>query len=306
MQANFFEMIEFKSVGVGDRKIFEQFYPYRYHRNAESSFGNLCAYSFLYSGEYAIVDNCLVTRVHYPTPKEVSYHYPFGFGDCERVLDLLIEDARENNLPMSMVCRKEDLAQRHRELFEFEAKRDFFDYLYLREDLQYLKGRKYQAKRNHINKFSSLYNWTFSPLRTEDMEECMCLEELWLQDAVLKNPNAETDYQNEKRIIRFLIENMEDLGVVAAAVRVEGKIVAFSLGSSINNDTFDVHIEKADRNFEGAFAIINQQMAEHLPQNFKYINREEDLGLEGLRKAKLSYHPYMLIEKDIATLCPNR
>ena len=147
---------------------------------------------------------------------------------------------------------------------------------------------------------------TFSPLRSEDMGECMCLEELWLQDAVLKNPNAETDYQNEKRIIRFLIENMEDLGVVAAAVRVEGKIVAFSLGSSINNDTFDVHIEKADRNFEGAFAIINQQMAEHLPQNFKYINREEDLGLEGLRKAKLSYHPYMLIEKDIATLCPNR
>ena len=88
----------------------------------------------------------------------------------------------------------------------------------------------------------------------------------------------------------------------AGAIKVEEKIIAFTIGSKINNETFDIHIEKADRDFEGAFALINQEFAKRLDPCFKYINREEDLGIEGLRKAKLSYYPIKLIEKYIATL----
>ena len=95
---------------------------------------------------------------------------------------------------------------------------------------------------------------------------------------------------------------MGGLGIFAGMIRVGGNIAAFSIGSRINRETFDTHIEKADRNLEGSFAMINQQMAEHLPANFIYINREEDLGLEGLRKAKESYHPLGLIEKYIVTI----
>ena len=131
----------------------------------------------------------------------------------------------------------------------------------------------------------------------------MKLEREWIANSVLKNPDLEQDYRNEEKIVEYLFEHFDELGIFAGAIKVDGNIVAFSLGSSINRDTFDVHIEKANRDFEGAFAIINQQMAEHLPQNFVYINREEDLGIEGLRKAKQSYYPFQLIEKYIATLC---
>lgn len=296
-------MIEFKSVNPTDRAVFESFYDCKEIRNAESSFANLCAYSFIYHGEYAIVKNCLVTRIHFDYGKRISYHYPIGRGCQEEVLEALIEDAKLKNYEMSLLCHPSDIAEDLKPRFEFAPQRDFFDYLYLRSDLENLKGRKYQPKRNHINKFKALYDWEFKILGSQDKVECMKLEREWIANSVLKNPNLEQDYRNEEKIVEYLFEHFDELGIFAGAIKVDGNIVAFSLGSSINRDTFDVHIEKANRDFEGAFAIINQQMAEHLPQNFVYINREEDLGIEGLRKAKQSYYPFQLIEKYIATLC---
>ncbi len=296
-------MIEFKAVKPSDRQVFESFYDRKEIQNAESSFANLCAYSFLYHGEYAIINDCLVTRIHYDYGKSVGYHYPIGKGNRKEILELLIEDARENNYEMSVLCERTHFPDACSICFEFYPKRDFYDYLYLRSDLQFLKGKKYQPKRNHINKFNSLYNWTFKILSKEDMFECMELENEWIRNSVTKNPDLENDYENERKVVEFLFNHFDELGIFGIAIKVADKIIAFSLGSKINNNTFDVHIEKANRDFEGSFAIINQQMAEHMPENFEYINREEDLGMEGLRKAKLSYYPVKLIEKHLAVLC---
>lgn len=295
-------MIEFKSISPDAKPLFESFYKAKRVQNAESSLANLCAYSFLYHGEYAVVENCLVTRIHYEYGKEICYHFPIGLDNHQKVLEQLIEDAAKQNYQMCLICENATMPIGIREHFDFEAKRDFFDYLYLREDLQSLKGKKYQPKRNHINKFKALYDWSFEKVSDKTKSECLAFEDEWMRDAVSKNPEFEKDYLNERKVIAYLLENYESLGIFGGIIRVGGKIVAFSLGSSINNDTFDTHIEKASREFEGAFSIINQQMAEHLPANFVYINREEDLGLEGLRKAKQSYHPVRLVEKYIATL----
>lgn len=296
-------MIEFNPVKPNNRALFERFYSCKEIRNAESSFVNLCAYSFLYHGEYAIIKDCLVTRIHFEYGKKISYHYPIGLNKQDEVLELLIEDANQNNYEMSVICEPSDIPERLHPQFTFEPQRDFFDYLYLRSDLQTLQGKKYQPKRNHINRFKALYDWEFKQLGRQDKSECMKLEREWVENNVLKNPDFAQDYRNEERIVEYLFDNFDELALYGGAIKVDGNIVAFSLGSSINHDTFDTHIEKANRDFDGSFAMINQQMAEHLPENYVYINREEDLGIEGLRKAKLSYKPMQLIEKYMAVLC---
>ena len=139
-------------------------------------------------------------------------------------------------------------------------------------------------------------------INSKNFLSCLWLLDKWQEQAITKSPQLKSDYEKEKTVIEFLFSHFEDLDLKAGAIKVEEKIVAFTIGSKINNETFDIHIEKADRNFEGAFAVINKEFVSRLDNNFKYINREEDLGIEGLRKAKLSYNPIKLIEKYIATL----
>lgn len=295
-------MIEFKAIKPTDRKIFEQFYTFKTIQNAESSFANLCAYAFIYNGEWAIIDDCLVTRIHFEKNKNICYHYPIGNGCKENIIEKLINLSKENNQKMCVICERKEKKPCFEELFEIKEERDFFDYLYLREDLATLKGKKLQPKRNHINKFISKYNWKFEEITSSNSEECISLLKLWQERAIEKNPELKTDYEKEKRVIEYFFSNFEDLDLYAGAIRVEEKIVAFSIGSKINDNTFDIHIEKADKDYEGAFAIINREMAIHIDKNYIYINREEDLGIEGLRKAKLSYNPIKLIEKYFAIL----
>lgn len=295
-------MIEFKPINPKDRELFEQFYPYKNIQNAESSFANLCGYSFLYHGEYAIIDNCLVTRIHFEKDKNICYHYPIGEGEKDHIIEKLILLSKENNQQMSIICETKQRKSCFAHQFEIKEERNFYDYLYLREDLQELKGKKFQPKRNHINKFTNKYKWSFEILNSENCFQCLELLNLWQEQAIEKTPELKSDYEKEKKVINYFFSNFEQLNLFAGAIKVEEKIVAFSIGSKINNNTFDVHIEKADRNYEGAFALINREMALHIDKNYIYINREEDLGIEGLRKAKLSYNPIKLIEKYFAIL----
>ncbi len=288
-------MIEFKPITSKDRKIFEKYYKYKTIQNAESSFANLCAYAFIFNGEYAEIDNNLVTRIHFIKDKEICYHQPLGEGNKEEIIQKLIEDSKEKKQKITIICNR-------KEKCEIYEERDFFDYLYLREDLQHLKGRKYQPKRNHINKFTSKYQWEFIQLNSQNCFDCLPLLDKWQEKAIEKSPELLSDYEKERKVIEYLFNNFDDLDLFAGAITTENQIVAFSIGSKINDNTFDVHIEKADRDYEGAFALINREMATHIPQNYQYINREEDLGIEGLRKAKLSYYPIKLIEKCFAVL----
>ncbi len=288
-------MIKFNPITAKDREIFEKYYPYKTIQNAESSFANLCAYSFIYNGEYAIIDNCLITRIHFVKDKEICYHQPLGECDKDQIIKKLITDAKEKNQKISIICE-------NKKNCEVREERDFADYLYLREDLQHLKGRKYQAKRNHINKFTSKYQWNYKELNSQNCFDCLPLLDKWKEQASEKTPQHNNDYEKEKKVIEYLFQHFEDLDLYAGAIEVEKQIVAFSIGSKINSNTFDVHIEKADRDFEGAFALINREIATHISDNYKYINREEDLGIEGLRKAKLSYYPIKIIEKCFVQL----
>ena len=163
-----------------------------------------------------------------------------------------------------------------------------------------MKGKKFQAKRNHINRFRNTYpDYEYTPITPDRIQECLDLEAEWCK---VNNCDQQEGTGNERRALIYALHNFEALGLTGGILHVNGKFVAFTFGMPINHETFGVHVEKADTSIDGAYAMINYEFANRIPEQYIYINREEDLGIEGLRKAKLSYQPVTILEKYMACL----
>ena len=182
-----------------------------------------------------------------------------------------------------------------------EPVRDQYDYIYRRTDLATLHGKHLDAKRNHIHRFRAEHpDFEYRPLTTESFDECRRLTEIWQEEK-----GGSDTINAEKQVMETIFSNWDALGMIGGSIFVDGRMVAFTYGSAVTTDTFDVCVEKADRHVEGAFAIINQQFAEHLPEQYIYLNREEDMGIPGLRQAKLSYHPEILLSYNVVHITKN-
>ncbi len=182
--------------------------------------------------------------------------------------------------------------------FRLLEDRDNFDYVYKMEDLLTLKGKRLHGKRNHINQFLSRYTYKYITLTQNMLPDCMAIYEEWLQG---KDP-AEYGVLGEQEAIRIGLAHMDELGLVGGGILVDGKLKAFSLGERIDEEMAVIHIEKADISLPGLYPLINREFISHAWKDVKYVNREEDMGLEGLRKAKMSYSPAYLLEKFQAEL----
>jgi hypothetical protein len=294
--------MDFKPITIADRDIITKYTYESDYRNCDFAFSNMCSWRFLYGSEYAVEDGFLFIRfsVANRTHSHRAYMFPVGKGDISPAIGKLEKDAASLGVTLLMLGitaeSKKMLENMFPDEFTYFADRNYFDYIYLREDLQSLKGKKFQAKRNYINRFNRLYQYSYIPITREIAPRCMELEQIWL------NVNLSDEYRealaNERRSMCFALKNFTELGLYGGAIVVDDRIVAFSYGSKINSDTFGVHAEKADISYEGVFSVINQELAAHLPEEYAYINREEDLGIAGLRKAKLSYNPVILLEKN--------
>ena len=236
--------------------------------------------------------------------QELTYMMPVGAGCLEEVLLDLQSDALHKGATFRLagICKDilDIIEDKFPGKFEFTTDRDYADYIYLRTDLASLKGKKYQPKRNHINRFKNRYpDYVYKLLTKELIPECIRLESQWCK----ANDCAENEaLQAERCSMQTVLENMDALDIQGGVLFAEGRIVAFTYGSPINPTTFDTCVEKADADVEGAYSMINYEFANSLPDTYLYINREEDLGLEGLRKAKLSYNPDTILEKYNAVL----
>jgi hypothetical protein len=179
--------------------------------------------------------------------------------------------------------------------FIYETERNWYEYIYSSGDLISLVGKKYQAKRNHINKFKRTYQWEYIPISREIIPECVELYERWCAEN--GGCTSAQSLAEERIATQKAFNYYEKLGLIGGALRINGEILAYSYGQPLGKDIFGVHAEKCLYEIDGGFTMINQQFAEHNCAAYAYINREEDLGLEPLRKAKMSYHPAILLEK---------
>jgi len=178
--------------------------------------------------------------------------------------------------------------------FLVEPLRDQFDYVYRSEDLIKLAGRKYHAKRNHINKFRRLYPFTYVPFRNEHLKPCLELAESWCE---WRRCEEDLNLLGEWDAVREALNHFEALEILGGVILVEDQVKAFAFGELLNDQMATVHIEKADPEIQGLYAVINQQFCENCWQDIPFVNREQDLGEPGLRKAKLSYYPDHFEEK---------
>lgn len=291
--------IPFRSITLADKALVSSFTLRSEYRNCDFSFSNMCSWRFLYDTEWAVVAGFLMIRFHIDGWQRPVYMMPVGEGELATALSLLEQDSLSAGHPLLLLGITPDarikLEQALPGQFHYLKERDFYDYIYLREDLATLRGKRYQAKRNHINGFKKLYSYQYLPITAELVPECLQLEAIWYQENRTEEESEELN--QERQSIAFALSHFEELGLTGGAICHQNRIIAFSFGSPINHDTFGVHIEKADVSYNGIYALINQEFALHLPEQYTYINREEDLGLPGLRQAKLSYHPIELLEK---------
>jgi hypothetical protein len=183
--------------------------------------------------------------------------------------------------------------------FVAELDRAQSDYIYLTEDLIKLEGRKYHRKRNHIKQFKEKVSYRYIPLTSEWISECLRLETEWCD---LRHCEAVPGLFNESMAIKEAFTHFEELGLKGGTILINGKVEAFTLGEPLNRDTAVIHIEKANSAYEGLYSLINQAFLENQWSGYTYVNREQDLGEEGLRKAKESYFPHHMINKYTITL----
>lgn len=295
-------MIDFKKIELKDKELITSYLFMRKERDCNLSFVNLCSWQFMTQSSFAIVHDCLVVRFNLPEER-VVYLMPVGPGDKHVVLTELKKQAELEGHKMRLHGVFPDLRDWLENVypgrFQYHTDRDYFDYIYLRQDLVDLKGKDFQPKRNHVNKFKKSYNYTYEPLSRDLIPYCLQLEEEWCKR---HGCDESESLENERKALTMALNHFEELELLGGAICVEGQIVAFTYGGPITGDTFGVNIEKADTLVDGAYNIINQEFARRIPEQYIYVNREEDLGMPGLRKAKLSYRPVILLEKGYAEL----
>lgn len=293
--------IDFKPITIDDKEVITSFTLPSPLRNCDLAFSNMCSWRFLYQSEYAVYKNFLLIRfyIEEKNKKRIAYMRPIGSGDFRDALLQLEEDSWQHGHPLLMLgvtpISKDLLEEAFPGEFSYIPERDYFDYIYLREDLATLKGKKFQAKRNHVNKFKKQYAYEYEPLTAELVPECLEFEAKWYK--ANRTDDDQEELTDERKSMIFALNHFKELNLLGGAIRIDHKLVAFTFGSPINKDTFGVHVEKADTGYDGAYSIINQEFASRIPEQYVYVNREEDLGIPGLRKAKLSYNPTILLPK---------
>ena len=287
-------MVEFKTPVLTDYKKFAQFFFDEGEFSCEMNFISIYIWKTIYENKFYMDDKTLFFK---SSSEDGGYVFSLPYGDLDYGMNLIFEYCKSKgitpNIWTSQGKRLETFLKKYN-CYEVIPERDNFDYIYKREALATLQGKKYHSKRNHISAFSKKYNWTYETLNSNNKQEFLDFSEKWYFDKA--DPFDEGLAAEQKALKEILASNV-GIDYKGALIRVDDNVVAVTLGSPINSKVFNIHFEKADANFLTAYALINREFAARELGEYEYINREDDLGIEGLRKAKLSYKPEILLEK---------
>lgn len=290
--------MKFHSPTLADRQWVTETFTAKKAEHCEYCFGNVFMWSDIYENQI-LCDNDIFVSVDFTD--DPAFCYPVGNGDKKAVIGRIIEYTKKLSKPLLFYGLSQDdkneLESFFPDEFDFGEDRDFFDYLYRTEELATLAGRKYHSKRNHISYFENTFDWKYEPISENNIEQCKLLNDHWEKLNREKNPD---EISEEHIAIKKALENYFDLGFEGGVLTIQGEIVAFTFGEKLSDNTFCTHVEKAYTDIRGAYQMINRELARQLLGKYEYINREDDTGSEGLRTAKLSYHPCRLVEKFTA------
>ncbi len=295
--------MDFRPIELSDKELIERYTFGSGVCNCDLSFANIYLWRATYHSAWALIEGFLVIRFRIGGGEELGYMQPIAQGgaqDFSSIIPHLAQDAHSHGQRLRIIgitqSGMEALNRSHPHSFALYSDRNSEDYIYLREELELLSGRRFQPKRNHINQFQKLYQHSYHPLTQEYISGCRELCHQWQQ----QHTDSDATVSAEAMAIDAAFENFEALGLQGGVITIEDKVVAFTYGSAINDDTFCTHIEKCDTSYTGIYSAINKLFTQSLPPNFTHINREEDMGIEGLRHSKLSYHPVRLESKHTA------
>ena len=304
--------INFAPIKTEDKSLYEDLYSKEERIIGESERG--CEFSFtnLYlwgRQNLAFVDNHALLFSQFD--RRSVYPYPVGAGDKKAVLDAIIEDAKERGIPCRITgltpAARRTIEELYPEKFRFHSDEGSFDYVYDINDLAELAGKKYHGKRNHLNRFKEAFpNYTVSPLDESNLTRVKEMLHAWYESRLSENPDA--DFHMESCALEKALRHYKELEMEGLVLLDKDRVLAFTLASRLSEDTFDVNFEKALSDVQGAYPAINYEFARYIRNKYpsvKYLDREEDMGLEGLRRAKRSYHPHHMIKKYWACLLEN-
>lgn len=292
-------MLNFHTPTIEDRAWIEPVLSTAGGRGSEDAFGTLFIWSGADHTEVCRHGNLVFTRYGRAAH---TYGFPAGAKSPQELKEaLLLLQAHTQETGEALRLWGMDKGEREQieavlpGFFRYSSTLDDSDYLYAPEDLISLSGRKYHSKRNHIARFRRTYSYTYEPVSAENLEDCRQVARAWCLAH-----GCGGGLKDENCAIGKALDHFEALAFVGGLIRIDGKAVAFTAGEAINDQVFDVHFEKALDGYDGLYPAINQAFAEHALSGYRWINREEDMGLEGLRRAKASYYPAEVLEKFTA------
>lgn len=293
-------MLKFRPMKVQDFEKVSNILNKSNVENCEYCFPTMLVWGHRHPCEIAIEDNTFFLRSE--GHEHMWYLYPQGDMEPIEAVKLILEDSFSHNYPISIYGFDSEGAEILKENFQgvlnVEYDRDGSDYVYNQEDLATLPGKKYQKKRNHVSRFlRENPDYKFTKITPENIDKVREFVDEW---CTKYEHDDDWDFISEKQGIYELLNNYDKLRLIGAMVEVDDKVVAITIAAAINENTVDIIIEKAYHEMNGAYAIINRDFAANCLSNFEFINREDDLGLENLRKAKLSYFPCKILDKYTA------
>lgn len=288
---------DFRPLALADRDfIAERLWAYQ-PQVSEMTFTNLFIWREPYQTEWAVLDEHMLFLVQ-DEGKHFYFLPPMGPGPRLEIARTALQWLQDSHTPDALRIERADARLveelRGAEDFIIEPTREHFDYIYPRETLATLAGRKFSAKRNHINSFMRENTYIYEPMNADNVKECLRVACLWCE-----KHRCEDDMSllEERDAVFAALTHFEALRVVGGVIRIAGMVQAFTIGERLNDDTFVVHIEKADPDIRGLYPLINQEFVKHSAGQVLWVNREQDMGEPGLRKAKESYYPDRLVEK---------
>lgn len=296
-------MLNFKSPEIKDKQWVDECLKHSNSMNCEYTFGNVFIWSTPYNTKICKFKDFFICR--WGKGMNISYSLPLGQGNFSEAIIEIINDAKALGVKPRIYGITSNyltiLQESFTGKFEYHFDVGLNDYIYKTEKMATLSGKKYHGKRNHISNFKKQNpNWSFEKIDKTNIKDCIEFHSKWIEERATLEEDVE-DFSLEFEAVLRSFEYFEELDFIGGLIRVDGEVVAYTMGEANKiGNCFVSHFEKAPATLQGAYPIINQEFTKNCLLEYEYVNREEDLGIEGLRKSKQSYYPEVFLEKCVA------